>query len=237
MGCAYFYLEKHVFVEHPNVGVVFLGMDNNFSQLLEMCSRAQYKLILVISSDNSLIHEIRSAKTEISILNIEDVHEQQPLPMASEKGYDTLVSQLPEAVPSPELLLPAESQNVIAVTSYFDNHRKEGGEVQEEPVIENYTLQMQDFSSNKFGPSVPSEDSAVYEPHLFANHPGASRETSFVACPDDQATFPDNFPNKDELLEVAPSSLAENRGIQFKLPSIYFRSKQGLPIKLLRPTD
>lgn len=38
------------------VGVVFLGMDNNYSQLLEMCSRAQYKLILVISRDNSLLN-------------------------------------------------------------------------------------------------------------------------------------------------------------------------------------
>ena len=51
------------------VGVVFLGMDNNYSQLLEMCSRAQYKLILVINRENTLLEEI-SAQTEITVLNI-----------------------------------------------------------------------------------------------------------------------------------------------------------------------
>ena len=54
-----------------HVGVVFLGMDNNYSQLLEMCSRAQYKLILVISRENTLLDEIRSTQTEITVLNIE----------------------------------------------------------------------------------------------------------------------------------------------------------------------
>ena len=44
------------------VGVVFLGMDNNnFSQVLEMCSRAQYKLILVTTRGNSLHEEIISS--------------------------------------------------------------------------------------------------------------------------------------------------------------------------------
>ena len=59
------------------VGVVFLGMDNNYSQLLEMCSRAQYKLILVISRENLLLGEIRSTQTEITVLDIEDLETTQ----------------------------------------------------------------------------------------------------------------------------------------------------------------
>ena len=54
--------------------MVYLGMDNNnFSQVLEMCSRAQYKLILVTIRDNSLHDEIISTRAEITVVNIEDV--------------------------------------------------------------------------------------------------------------------------------------------------------------------
>ena len=77
-----------------SVGVVFFGIDNNFSQLLEMCSRAQYKLILVISRENLLLDEIRSVQTEITVLNIEDVDKRPALPMATENGNVTLVKQL-----------------------------------------------------------------------------------------------------------------------------------------------
>ena len=69
-----------------NVGVVFLGMDNNYSQLLEMCSRAQYKLILVIGRDNTLLGEFRSTQTEITVLNIEEVDKRPALVMATENG-------------------------------------------------------------------------------------------------------------------------------------------------------
>ena len=51
------------------VGVVFLGVDNsNFSQILEMCSRAQYKLILVITRGESLHEEIINTEADITIL-------------------------------------------------------------------------------------------------------------------------------------------------------------------------
>ena len=51
--------------------VVFLGVDNNnFSEVLEMCSRAQYKLILVVSPDNSLHDEIISTRAEITVHNV-----------------------------------------------------------------------------------------------------------------------------------------------------------------------
>ena len=78
------------------VGVVFLGMDNNYSQLLEMCSRAQYKLILVISRDNSLHEEILRTRAEIRVHKIEDVDKRPALPMATEMGNFTLVRQLLE---------------------------------------------------------------------------------------------------------------------------------------------
>ena len=84
------------------VGVVFLGMGNNYSQLLEMCSRAQYKLILVINRDNTLLDEIRSTQTEITVLNIEDVDKRPALPMATEMGNVTLVRQLLECGASTE---------------------------------------------------------------------------------------------------------------------------------------
>merc|ERR1719458_1663119 len=78
------------------VGVVFLGMDNNYSQLLEMCSRAQYKLILVISRDNSLNEEILSTRAEITVHKVEDVDKRPALLMATEMGNVTLVRQLLE---------------------------------------------------------------------------------------------------------------------------------------------
>ena len=84
------------------VGVVFLGMDNNYSQLLEMCSRAQYKLILVISRDNSLLHEIKSAQTEITVLDIEDVQVLKTDPGSSE---DPTVFQ--------DQFLPSDSENTV----------------------------------------------------------------------------------------------------------------------------
>ena len=85
------------------VGVVFLGMDNNYSQLLEMCSRAQYKLILVISRDNSLLHEIKSAQTEITVLDIEDVHVLKTEPSSPEEDPTVF----------PDQFLPAESENIV----------------------------------------------------------------------------------------------------------------------------
>ena len=78
------------------VGVVFLGMDNNYSQLLEMCSRAQYKLILVISRDNSLLGQIRSKETDITVHKIEDVDKRPALAIATENGNLTHVRQLLE---------------------------------------------------------------------------------------------------------------------------------------------
>ena len=78
------------------VGVVFLGMDNNFSQLLEMCSRAQYKLILVISRDNSLLDQISSTETQISVLNIGNVDTRPSIIMATENNNVTLVKKLLE---------------------------------------------------------------------------------------------------------------------------------------------
>merc|ERR1719507_410749 len=62
-----------------------------------MCSRAQYKLILVISRDNLLLQEIHSStETEITVHNIEDVDKRPALLMAIENGNVTLVKKLLE---------------------------------------------------------------------------------------------------------------------------------------------
>ena len=116
------------------VGVVFLGMDlgndNNFSQLLEMCSRAQYKLILVISRDNSLLHEIKRAQTEISILNVEDV---------TKCPVETPMKQLPGTAPysqgseapasSPEQLVPPDFGDNVSENPFAANYGKEDVEI------------------------------------------------------------------------------------------------------------
>ena len=112
-----------------------------------------------------MIHEIRSAETEISVLNIEDV-EKHPA-KATETNNVTLVSQWSENESSPEdrvallePLFPAESGNNISETVFFDNYGKEGNEVQGLAVKESDDIQMQDLSKNKFGPVSGSE-----EPH------------------------------------------------------------------------
>ena len=87
-----------------HVGVVFLGMDNNnFSQVLEMCSRAQYKLILVTIRGNSLHEEIIRTQAELTVHNIEDVDKRPALVRATESGNITLVRQLLECGANPEL--------------------------------------------------------------------------------------------------------------------------------------
>ena len=78
------------------VGVVFLGTDNNYSELLEMCSRAQYKLIIVISRGNSVHEEIISTQADITVHNIEDVDKRPALLMATEIGNIGLVRRLLE---------------------------------------------------------------------------------------------------------------------------------------------
>ena len=94
------------------VGVVFLGMDNNnISQVLEMCSRAQYKLILVTIHDNPLHEEIISTRAEITVHNIEDVDKRPALPMATVMGNVTLVRQLLECGAS------TEDRNVDGLTT------------------------------------------------------------------------------------------------------------------------
>ena len=122
------------------VGVVFLGMDNNFSQLLEMCSRAQYKLILVISRDNSLLQEISSAQTEMTVLNIEDVEKRPAAPPSLPSlPKVNLVWRLPETAASPDpdsegdQLLSAEFGNDLPVTVFYANPGKESGEIQKPP--------------------------------------------------------------------------------------------------------
>lgn len=55
------------------VAVCFWEKDSNFSKLLEMCSRAQYKLILVIYDNEPLFDVIRYTKTQISVQNVSDM--------------------------------------------------------------------------------------------------------------------------------------------------------------------
>ena len=111
------------------VGVVFLGKDNNFSQLLEMCSRAQYKLILVISRNNSLLHEIKRAQTEISILNVEDVTKcpgetasNKVSPMKQLPGTASY-SEAPDS--SPEQLVPPDFGDDIPANPFIPNYGNE----------------------------------------------------------------------------------------------------------------
>ena len=84
------------FLDICPVAVVFLGTDNNYSQLLEMCSRAQYKLILVIHDDPSLGVMIGHTEAQISIQNISDIDAQPALVRATEEGNIALVKQLLE---------------------------------------------------------------------------------------------------------------------------------------------
>ena len=53
------------------LAVVFLGSDSDYSQVVEMCSRAQYKLIIVICESPSL-HKMIAAKTHISVEDISE---------------------------------------------------------------------------------------------------------------------------------------------------------------------
>ena len=76
-----------------------------------MCSRAQYKLILVTTRDNSLHEEIISTRAEIAVHNIEDVDKRPALPMATVMGNVTLVRQLLECGTS------TEDRNVDGLTT------------------------------------------------------------------------------------------------------------------------
>jgi len=78
------------------VGVIFLGTENkNLSHVIEMCSRAQYKLIVVTNLANPALHnEILS--TRITVHNIEEVDKLPALLVATEKGNLNLVRQLLE---------------------------------------------------------------------------------------------------------------------------------------------
>ena len=79
------------------IGVVFLGTDNNnLSQVLEMCSRAQYKLVLVVNLSNSLHEEVINTKAAITVLDINEVDKCPALLSATENGNATLVRQLLE---------------------------------------------------------------------------------------------------------------------------------------------
>ena len=79
------------------IGVVFLGTDNNnLSQVLEMCSRAQYKLVLVVDLSNSLHEEVINTKAAITVLEINEVDKRPALLSATENGNTALVRQLLE---------------------------------------------------------------------------------------------------------------------------------------------
>ena len=84
------------FLDVCPVAVVFLGTDNNYSQLLEMCSRAQYKLILVIHDDPSLGVMVGHTEAQISIQSVSDTDAQPALVRATEEGNIALVRQLLE---------------------------------------------------------------------------------------------------------------------------------------------
>ena len=77
------------------IGVAFLGTDNtNLSQVLEMCSRAKYKLILVANAKESLHEEVISTRGEITVLNIAEVDKLPALVTATANGNITCVRQL-----------------------------------------------------------------------------------------------------------------------------------------------
>ena len=159
------------------VGVVFLGMDmgkdNNFSQLLEMCSRAQYKLILVISRDNSLLHEIKRAQTEISILNVEDVTKcpgetasNKVSPMKQLPGTASY-SESPDS--SPEQPLPPDFGDDISGNPFTANSGKGDVEILL-PDLVGDTLQMQPLleeedRSGQTGSGRPRDDPIFSKPH------------------------------------------------------------------------
>ena len=79
------------------VAVIFWGTDSNYSQLLEMCSRAQYKLILVIQDNQSLCDMImQNSETQISVQNLHELDTTPALLTAAETGNLVLVKQLLE---------------------------------------------------------------------------------------------------------------------------------------------
>ena len=86
------------------VAVIFWGTDSNYSQLLEMCSRAQYKLILVIQDNQPLCDMIgRRSDVQISVQNLRDLNTQPALLTAAETGNLELVRQLLECGASLEV--------------------------------------------------------------------------------------------------------------------------------------
>ena len=140
------------------VGVVFLGMDNNYSQLLEMCSRAQYKLILVISRDNSLLHEIKSAQTEITVLDIEDVQVLKTDPGSPEDQFLPADSVYYDN-PSDEIgIAQAEgvdrSGSETVATAFNEHCGNQVGEIQDQTAIEMRELSKKKFASG----TLSSED-------------------------------------------------------------------------------
>ena len=78
------------------VAVVFFSKapDGDYSQLLEMCSRAQYKLILVMFDNQTLHDMIARSETDISVKDILVLHCQPALLVATETNNVALVQQL-----------------------------------------------------------------------------------------------------------------------------------------------
>ena len=84
------------------VAVVFFSKapGGDYSQLLEMCSRAQYKLILVMFDNQSLVQTLHDmiacSDTGISVKDILGLHPQPALLVANEANNVALVEQLLE---------------------------------------------------------------------------------------------------------------------------------------------
>ena len=85
------------------IAAIFFRIDSNYSQLLEMCSRAQYKLILVIQDNQSLCDLIGRTEAQISVKNICDLDTKPALLTATETGNAGLVRQLVECGASLEV--------------------------------------------------------------------------------------------------------------------------------------
>ena len=60
--------------ETPVAVVFLLGPLKNYSKMLEMCSRAQYKLILVIQDNQELCDMIGNTKVQISVKDISNLN-------------------------------------------------------------------------------------------------------------------------------------------------------------------
>ena len=84
------------------VAVIFWGTDSNYSQLLEMCSRAQYKLVLVIHNNPSLCDIIRT-ETQIIVQSSGDLDTKPALLTAVETGNLEHVRQLLDCGASTEV--------------------------------------------------------------------------------------------------------------------------------------